>query len=85
MMLSNCRVIPVPFRLTSALSHSITPGVATDHQSPKRGEMQVRQNPLRPSLLAESSMGKQLKACSRRYSPRGQRGKQGATAKNGTG
>ena len=58
MMVSNCRVIPVQFRLTSALSNSITPGVATDHQSPKRGEMQVRQNPLRPSLLAESSMGK---------------------------
>lgn len=58
MMLSNCRVIPVQFRLTSALSNSITPGVATDHQSPKRGEMQVRQNPLRPSLLAESSRGK---------------------------
>ena len=60
MMLSNCRVMPVQFRLTSAMSNSITPGVATDHQSPKRGEMQVRQNPLRPSLLAQSSMGKQL-------------------------
>ena len=60
MKLSNCRVMPVQFRLTSAMSNSITPGVATDHQSPKRGETQVRQNPLRPSLLAQSSMGKQL-------------------------
>ena len=60
MMLSNCRAMPVQFRLTSAMSNSIAPGVATDHQSPKRGEMQVRQNPLRPSLLAQSSMGKQL-------------------------
>ena len=60
MKLSNCRVMPVQFRLTSAMSNSIAPGVATDHQSPKRGEMQVRQNPLRPSLLAQSSMGKQL-------------------------
>jgi hypothetical protein len=59
-MLSNCRVMPVQFRLTSAMSNSVTPGVATDHQSPKRGEMQVRQNPLRLSLLAQSSMGKQL-------------------------
>ena len=58
MMVSNCRVMPVQFRLTSAWFNSITPGVATDHQSPKRGEMQVRQNPLSPSLLAESSMGK---------------------------
>ena len=57
-MVSHCRVIPVPFRLTRALSNSITPGVATDHQSPQRGEMPVRQNPLRPSLLAASSMGK---------------------------
>src|SRR5882672_5195391 len=53
--------MPVQFRLTSAMSNSITPGVATDHQSPKRGETQVRQNPLRPSLLAQSSMGKQMK------------------------
>ena len=60
MMLSNCRAMPVQFRLTSAMSNSVTPGVATDHQSPKRGEMQVRQNPLRLSLLAQSSMGKQL-------------------------
>ena len=60
MMLSNCRVMPVQFRLTNAMSNSITPGVATDHQSPKRGETQVRQNPLSPSLLAQSSMGKQL-------------------------
>jgi hypothetical protein len=59
-MLSNCRAMPVQFRLTSAMSNSVTPGVATDHQSPKRGEMQVRQNPLRLSLLAQSSMGKQL-------------------------
>ena len=59
-MLSNCRAMPVQFRLTSAMSNSVTPGVATDHQSPKRGETQVRQNPLRPSLLAQSSMGKQL-------------------------
>jgi hypothetical protein len=58
--LSNCRVMPVQFRLTSAMSNSIAPGVATDHQSPKRGETQVRQNPLRLSLLAQSSMGKQL-------------------------
>ena len=48
----------VEFQLTDALSNSITPGVATDRQSLKRGEMQVRQNPLRPSLLAESSRGK---------------------------
>ena len=66
MMLSNCRVMPVQFRLTSALSNSITPGVATDHQSPKRGETQVRQNPLSQSLLAQSSMGKQLNPRNRR-------------------
>lgn len=66
MMLSNCRVMPVQFRLTSALSNSITPGVATDHQSPKRGEMQVRQNPPSQSLLAQSSMGKQLNPRNRR-------------------
>jgi hypothetical protein len=65
-MLSNCRVMPVQFWLTSAMSNSITPGVATDHQSPKRGETQVRQNPLRQSLLAQSSMGKQLNARNRR-------------------
>jgi len=65
-MLSNCRVMPVQFRLTSAMSNSITPGVGTDHQSPKRGETQVRQNPLRPSLLAQSSMGKQLNSRNRR-------------------
>ena len=58
MMVSNCRVMLVEFQLTYALSNSNAPGVATDHQSPKRGVMQVRQNPLRPSLLAESSMGK---------------------------
>lgn len=66
MMLSNCRAMPVQFRLTNAMSNSIAPGVATDHQSPKRGEMQVRQNPLRPSLLAQSSMGKQLNPCNYR-------------------
>jgi hypothetical protein len=65
-MLSNCRVMPVQFRLTSAMSNSITPGVATDHQSPKRGETQVRQNPLSQSLLAQSSMGKQLNSRNRR-------------------
>jgi len=57
-MVSHCRVMLVQFQLTYALSHSNTPGGATDPQSPKRGEMQVRQNPLRPSLLAQSSMGK---------------------------
>ena len=60
MMLSNCRAMPVQFRLTNAMSNSVTPEVATDHQSSKRGEMQVRQNPLRQSLLAQPSMGKQL-------------------------
>ena len=60
MMVSNCRVMPVQFRLTNAMSNRIAPGVATDHQSPKRGETQVRQNPLSQSLPAQSSMGKQL-------------------------
>ena len=81
MMLSNCRAMPVQFRLTSAMSNSVTPGVATDHQSPKRGEMQVRQNPLRPSLLAQSSMGKQLNPRNCRKFASGHHGKQGATAK----
>ena len=81
MMLSNCRAMPVQFRLTSAMSNSVTPGVATDHQSPKRGEMQVRQNPLRPSLLAQSSMGKQLNPRNCRKLASGHHGKQGATAK----
>ena len=85
MKLSNCRVMPVQFRLTSAMSNSIAPGVATDHQSSKRGEMQVRQNPLRPSLLAQSSMGQQLHPRNCREFRRGHHGKQGATAKNGTG
>jgi hypothetical protein len=80
-MLSNCRVMPVQFRLTSAMSNSVTPGVATDHQSPKRGEMQVRQNPLRLSLLAQSSMGKQLNPRNCRKFARGHHGRQGATAK----
>jgi len=84
-MLSNCRVMPVQFRLTSAMSNSITPGVATDHQSPKRGETQVRQNPLRPSLLAQSSMSKQLNPRNCRKLASGHHGKQGATAKEGTG
>jgi len=80
-MLSNCRAMPVQFRLTSAMSNSVSPGVATDHQSPKRGEMQVRQNPLRPSLLAQSSMGKQLNPRNCRKFARGHHGKHGATAK----
>jgi hypothetical protein len=84
-MLSNGRAMPVQFRLTSAMSNSVTPGVATDHQSPKRGEMQVRQNPLRQSLLAQSSMGKQLNPRNCRKFRRGHHGKQGATAKEGTG
>ena len=85
MMLSNCRVMPVQFRLTSAMSNSVTPGVATDHQSPKRGETQGRQNPLRQSLLAQSSMGKQLNPRNCRKFASSHHGKQGSTAKKGKG